>query len=410
MEDDNIFDINKVLQNSFISVKDASKEKDIEIIFEMCTTLPRKLRGDAKVLEELLTNIFTFILKDTKKPEIVLSLDAPSDFLYEESVSFKIRDIGIDKEKILAFLEEEINMPLGVLDGKIVHDQNDIHLSMPFIISELGFRRHYRLPSRDMLQKKVLLIIESENVTESIMKMFKYFPYDVDIGFKSFEETSTALMQYDVVLIEENLVTDTFVSMLQEVKKEKDLKDVLLVDTYKEKCKSFCSYLEKPVTQESIFELIISLFETEHMLKELASESNMQGLLEQNESSSLSNVIAKNKSKQLDVLNTQLGMKNTQKLGVEYRDELEKFVEMFDESDLYFRKIVNEKANHKIKEFCKDLEKQSKIIGAESMQKFADIVSLIFVYDKLDMLPIYPGRFYLELDKLIVSIKRYLYV
>jgi len=410
LEDDNIFDINKVLQNSFIFVKDASKEKDIEIIFEMCPTLPRKLRGDAKVLEKLLTNILTFVIKYTKKSEIVLSLDAPSDFLYEESVSFKMRDIGIDKEKTLAFLEEETNTPLGVLDGKIVHDQNDIHLSMPFIISELGFRRHYRLPSRDMLQKKVLLIIESENVTESIMKMFKYFPYDVDIGFKSFEETSTALMQYDVVLIEENLVTDTFVSMLQEVKKEKDLKDVLLVDTYKEKCKSFCSYLEKPVTQESIFELIISLFETEHMLKELASESNMQGLLEQNESSSLSNVIAKNKSKQLDVLNTQLGMKNTQKLGVEYRDELEKFVEMFDESDLYFRKIVNEKANHKIKEFCKDLEKQSKIIGAESMQKFADIVSLIFVYDKLDMLPIYPGRFYLELDKLIVSIKRYLYV
>ena len=40
------------------------------------------------------------------------------------------------------------------------------------------------------------------------------------------------------------------------------------------------------------------------------------------------------------------------------------------------------------------------------MLKFADIVSLIFVYNKLDMLPIYPGKFHIELQKLIVEIKK----
>ena len=60
----------------------------------------------------------------------------------------------------------------------------------------------------------------------------------------------------------------------------------------------------------------------------------------------------------------------------------------------------------KIKEFCIDLEKHAKLIGAESMLKFADIVSLNFVYNKLDMLPIYPGKYHIELQKLIVEIKK----
>ncbi|OYY31777.1 MAG: hypothetical protein B7Y63_01435, partial [Sulfurovum sp. 35-42-20] len=82
----------------------------------------------------------------------------------------------------------------------------------------------------------------------------------------------------------------------------------------------------------------------------------------------------------------------------------------FDKSDLYFRQIVNEKAINKIKQFCIDLEKHAKIIGAESMLKFADTVSLIFVYNKLDMLVIYPGKFHLELKKLLEEIKKELHI
>lgn len=97
-------------------------------------------------------------------------------------------------------------------------------------------------------------------------------------------------------------------------------------------------------------------------------------------------------------------------MGLKYPNELKKFLDSFDRSDLYFREIVNEKAINKIKEFCIDLEKQAKLIGAQSMLKFAEIVSLIFVYDKLDMLPIYPGKYHIELQKLIEEIKKELHL
>ena len=421
---ENIFDINSILKNSFSKLEHLSKDKKIELIFEMHSTIPRELKGDVDAIERLLSTILTFVFQYTAKNEIVLSLNAPEDFLYEELISFKIEKSGITKEKVLAFLETELGNSLTKLEGEVVYDECDIHLNIPFSISELGFRRHYRLPSKSMLQKKVLLIVESDNVTQSISKMFKYFPYDVDIGFQAFQKGKATLEKYDVVIIEDHLVTDSFVSTIQSIKNEKELKYVLLGDTSMKGCESSCACLLKPVTQESIFELIVSLFQSEERINTTtntkplnpkveemsAHERAINSMSKQDESSSLSNIIEKKKSEHVSILDTQLGMKNAQAMGLDYGDELEKFVDTFDKSDLYFRQIVNEKATNKIKEFCIDLEKQSKIIGAESMQKFADIVSLIFVYDKLDMLPIYPGRFHLELDKLIVAIKRKLYI
>mgnify|MGYP000718280366 CR=1 FL=1 len=71
---------------------------------------------------------------------------------------------------------------------------------------------------------------------------------------------------------------------------------------------------------------------------------------------------------------------------------------------------MNENAINKMKEFCVDLETQAKLIGAESLLKTAETLNLIFVYNKLDMLPIYPGKYHLELQKLIEEIKKELHI
>jgi len=108
----------------------------------------------------------------------------------------------------------------------------------------------------------------------------------------------------------------------------------------------------------------------------------------------------------LPVLNKKTGEENAKKMGLKYHNELKKFLDTFDRSDLYFRDIVNQEATNKIKEFSIDLEKQAKLIGAESIWKLAETISLIFVYNKLDMLPIYPGKYHLELQKLLTEIKK----
>jgi len=423
-----IFDINMVLLTVFSSLETLRKEKNIELIYDIDPTIPRELRGDSERLQRVLTQILTFVLENTDKKEILLSLSAPEDFLYEEDISFKIKETNIVNVKAQEFLETRLSKILEILDGKIVYDKSiDMHINIPFQINELGYRRHYRLPDISMMGKKILVLCESEKVTESIKKMFKYFLYDVDAGVEEFTSQGSNMAAYDILLLEDKYATGEFDQIIAKVQQELPLKYVLLRDSHIVPGKDshlVSTHLIKPVTQESVFELIISLFQHEVKHREIKTEGqkyivdlgkvfkNIENLERTNplghilnDGSNINVMIEKKKGVKEPILDKALGEENTRKVGLSYTKELKSFVETFDRSDRYFRQIVNEKATQKIKEFCIDLEKHAKLIGAQSMLKFADIVSLIFVYDKLDMLPIYPGKYHLELEKLLEEIK-----
>lgn len=425
---ENLFDINKILRNSFLTVKNSNRDKKIDLIFEMGTTIPRELRGNDIVFERLLTILLTFIYQNTHNDEIVLQLDAPEDFLFEEFISFKIENSGMPKEKIVAFLETGLDNTLQTLNGNIVYDKDvDIHLEIPFTIGELGFRRHYRLPAKSMLDKKILLIVSSDNLGRSITKMFKYFPYNVDVKHA---EDNVDLSAYDLLIVEEILVNESFSKKVETIQERQNLKFVILGTgqmSINTAGAVVSTHLLKPVTQDSIFELIISLFDAHAKpMKMKPSKPEVQRVqpsvnivhhekppvIKNNtqESSALSHLIEEKKAQHTLVLDTKVGLENAKKLGITYSDTLKEFLDNFGKSDLYFRQIAGEKSSHKIKEFCLDLEKQAKLIGAEGMVKFTDIISLIFVYDKLDMLPIYPGRYHIELEKLVREIKKYLHL
>ncbi len=424
-----LFDINIILVTLFSSVETIRDEKKIELIYDMEATIPRELRGDPTVLSRLLTKTLTFVFQNTDKKEIVLSLSAPEDFLFEELISFKIKETHIPKEKVLEFLETNLSKDLEILEGKIVYERNaDIHLDIPFKINELGYRRHYRLPDTAMLNKKVLLICENEEVAKSIKHMFNYFHYDVDVGYDAFKEHGNDLTPYDILIVEDRLNTEAFEHIIARIQQNIPLKYVLLQDAHIPETRivqCVSTHLIKPVTEESIFELIVSLFQNgtqngegrsqtkmnivdiEKVLQTTKKNLNHQNMDQGNlTTNGLHAVIENEKKLTLAVLDRKIGEENSKKMGLVYKDELKKFLDTFDRSDIYFRQIVNEKSTHKIKAFCIDLGKQAKLIGAEGMLKFADIVSLIFVYNKLDMLPIYPGKYHIELQKLIEEIKK----
>ena len=422
------FDINGVLLKVFSSLESIRDERKIELIYEMEASIPKELKGDVDVFTRLLSKVLTFVFQNTTTKEIVLSLHAPEDFLYEEFISLSMNDIHIPKEKIKDYLENNITKELEILEGKIVDDKDsDIHLNIPFQINELGYRRHYRLPDIGMLGKKVLLISESEKITQSIKKMFTYFLYDVDAGFEAFKKQGNDLSQYDILVIDDCVATDVFEQIVARIQKNISIKYVLLRDSDIVEVKHsdvVSTNLIKPVIPESIFELIATLFhndiqpvvnrsevtkcivDLEKILSKSVTEeiSTVDNVMRDN----LNQLIEKKKELNSSLLNTKLGEENTKKMGLIYTNELKKFLEVFDRSDIYFRQIVNERASNKIKEFCIDLEKQSKLIGAEKMFSFSDIVSLIFVYDKQDMLPIYPGKYHIELQNLLEAIREHL--
>lgn len=421
-----LFDINIILMTLSSSLETIREEKNIELIYDMDATIPKELRGDPTVLQHLLNQMLTFVCQHTDLKEIVLSLSAPEDFVFEDPIYFKIEKTNIPRDQVQAYLESNLSKDLEKLGGKVIYDKDaDIHIEIPFVINELGYRRHYRLPDMSMMGKKVLLVCESPKVAKSIEKMFKYFLYEVDVGLDAFKAQGNNLNPYDILILDDKYNSEEFEHIIAKVQQHIPLKYVLLQDDHhvEHKTISVSTHLIKPVTEESVFELIISLFKNERDrkdIKEKAKENivdlekllqihkhnekhvNPSSMYEEN----LQTIIEKRREINLPVLDTKSGEENTKKMGLKYANELKNFLDSFDRSDIYFREIVNEKSIHKIKEFCIDLEKHAKLIGAENILKLAETVSLIFVYNKLELLPIYPGKYHIELQKLITEIKK----
>ncbi len=176
--------------------------------------------------------------------------------------------------------------------------------------------------------------------------------------------------------------------------------------------------------QESIYDLIILLFEDQiknRSIKSIEKKTiiNMEKYIDttmKKEKKVFTEKRSRDKINQNSmkeesgkvVLDTKIGEQNINKLGLVYAMELNKFLDSFTGSDKYFRQVVNDKQTWQIKEFCIDLEKHTKEIGAQSMSHLVSEISLLFVYDKLDMLPVYTNKYHVELTKLITEIKNYL--
>jgi len=427
---DNFFDINMVLMTLFVSLESIREKKKIELIYDIDPTIPKELKGDVHAVTHILTHILTHVLKYSVKDEIVLSLHAPKDFLYEESISFVLEDSGLAQEEVKHLLETTIKSELNAVNGQIVSSDkaSNIHINIPFKLNDLGNRRYYRLPDIGMLGKKVLLITKSEKVAKSLQKMFNYFLYEVDIGKEAYKKRGNNLGYYDIFVINEKLVNQGLEELVQKVQQHTDLKYVILRDSNAEPMPSSMvesTYLIKPVMQESIFELIIALFQADidnrtiktlDKISAISMDKYIDEAFVQSEKRFVNSIVKNIEHNSVEIkendnhvtLDVNTGKLNAKKLGLIYRDELEDFMESFNRSDIYFREIAQSKSVWQIKEFCINLEKKANLIGAQRVANIAEQVSLLFVYNNLDYLPVYAAKYHIELENVIREIKAYL--
>jgi len=430
---DKFFDINMVLMTLFVSLESIRDKKKIELVYDIDPTIPKELKGNVNAVTHILTHMLTFVFQNSEKREVVLALHAPQDFLYQESISFVIEDSGIRQEEIHDFLEMKIKSELDAVDGEIIDsdDGSNIHINIPFKLNELGNRRYYRLPDIGMLGKRVLLICKSEKVVISLKKMFKYFLYEVDAGKEAYQKRGSSLGYYDIFVLEDKLVNTGLENLVTKVQHDTDLKYVILRDSNKNAeipSKAKYTILLKPVMQESIFELIVALFTKEignrrikptDDIPMISMDKYLNEAFVRTEKFFVHTELKKTEQYTVKpvkiteeedhaVLDVELGMETTRKMALTYKNELKNFIETFDRSDIYFRDISQAKAVWQIKEFCINLEKQANLIGAQRVAHIAEQISLLFVYNELDDLPVFSAKYHIELNNVISEIQTYL--
>ena len=428
-KNDQTFDITVILMTLFSALEIARDENHIELIYDIDATVPKELKGNSKALVYLLTQILTFVFQKSERKEIVLKISAPEDFLYKEMVTFAIRDTGIDSEKIHHFIKKCLGESVKPLEAEIEEIGSDIIITLPLKVENIGNRRHYRLPQDSMLGKKVLLFCNKKKMAHSLEKMFKYFLYEVDVGLKAYKAQGSNLSRYDMIVISDSMITVQLETLIAKVQQKKSLKYVIVqsADTVKIVQKEIqTAYLIKPVMQESIYELIISLFKDDSsskmgqagavptvidMSKYINFSMKMEGqkyIESTKQEKKEEEIPVFEEVENIPILDTELGKENARKIRMDYAEKLESFLKDFKRSNTFFRQTVRNNAVWHIKEFLINLEKEARFIGAMRLASLAEKASLLFVYDNLDGIEMYVSNYDVELRKVLIEIQKYL--
>jgi len=275
------FNLNNVLNGVLGLLSHRFEGSNIELIFEIDNDIPKKIIGDPLHLSEVLTEVLQNALEYTENGEVKLHISLNS----RNSLKFTIIDTGIgitdrqletlfiptytsnDEYKGLGlFVAKELSLLMGGELKIIKSDENGtiFDCTIPFTLVE-NSRDDYKLPENISKNKKILIYEHNESSAFAIKKMFEYFNFKVDIvSPQKFNSNNINLASYDILLVDINKLDKSHIANIRDIRKQNDLKIVHLSNVFSTKRFIAHDYIddwiEKPINQERIYELLISLF------------------------------------------------------------------------------------------------------------------------------------------------------
>lgn len=284
------FNLNNVLNevSGLLGTKYAGKQ--LELIFDVDNNVPRYMIGDSLHIGRVLTNLFEYLFSQLTDEELKLEVSMFNSHEEKIDVQFRLRDTGpgipsdLLESLFVPYYDEEqgayvglglfIAKALAELMGGTLYAESrkgkgtTFILDLPLKLVDSENRRRYRLPDKALTEKNVLIVDSNFNSALAIKKMFAYFRHDVRVIRKEDFEFSMPKMEgYDIVILKESLFSEKVLRHLHEIKKVKrDLKIIALNNLLNVKESNFHdglidAHLFKPVNQERVFELIITLYD-----------------------------------------------------------------------------------------------------------------------------------------------------
>lgn len=280
------FDLNALLDDISNIITHKANEKHIELIFDIDRSVPNKLIGDPLRLLQVLVNLLNNAIKFTEQGHVILRARGQQISRLNLKIHFEVIDtgIGMDQGQIAKLFQsytqadESITRKYGgtglglaicknlvsLMGGSIqVSSEPNIGSTFSFNIklhSDFDFeKRHYRLPSTDLMSKNALILDESTDHSSVLQRGLEYFHYEV----KSISESSDAVAlfknyAFDIVFIDTKMVlTGEFKRELQNRIKEDALKLVWMGEDIK---KRGGYILSKPFNQLDIFNTVLAIY------------------------------------------------------------------------------------------------------------------------------------------------------
>jgi CheY-like chemotaxis protein len=284
------FNLNNVLNELSGTLCSRFNGSKVELIFDIDNSIPRRLIGDSLHLGQILNNILENSMESLVDEELKLKISMFSTFEDKIELQFQIIDSGsgmTEDEKDSLFIpyyddKDSQYVGLGLFVAKELVSMMDGELSvqsssgkgstftitLPFIMVDPENKRRYRLPVKELTDKKVFIVDSSYNSALAIKKMFAYFKHDVKvISIEKFMQSKPKLTSYDIVVLDESLLSIRTLDYLKLIKAEKEFKIIALNSLLRVAQNKVThdnlidKVLMKPLNQERVFEVITSLYE-----------------------------------------------------------------------------------------------------------------------------------------------------
>jgi len=280
------FAFSEVLDEVIKRLNNQLREENFEVVYDIAADVPSKIIGDEiKFIDILYYLIQNVVLNsDTYLIEVKIKrLNFGDDALHLE-IHIPNGDNNFSEEKLDIFTpfeggETETDLELflaksyaNLMHGDVnfnVEATNDsafvveVKLYMP----NPGELRHYRLPSKSMIEHSVLVVDDHTESALAVKKMFEYFKNEVDVlSSKELFVALEMLDDYDIVVIQERYYAKHLNKKLLSIKENRNIKVVSLnknegfKHSNEETIMLLDAELTKPVTVQKVFDLLVSLY------------------------------------------------------------------------------------------------------------------------------------------------------
>jgi len=256
-----------------------------EVIYFVDARLPKQIVGDYVHIGEALGNLLQEALLYAAAREVKLSLRAYRTFSGGMELHGEITYLPGDEdpldhyftpeydeqknryERINRFVARElIELMGGTVEvaggggGQVL-----VRITLPVEAPQSEERRKYRLRRVEDTRKRVLVTQESYEASLAIKEMFAYFRHQVDVmKAERFEQIRPNLEEYDILVIDEALISVLLTEYLEVLRRNHSLKVVGLRGVFDHEYPIPRQILDarelRPLTMKRVFGLINDLF------------------------------------------------------------------------------------------------------------------------------------------------------
>jgi len=283
------FNLNHVIRHVINIVSVAARENGTRVELDIHKNVPPYIIGDSLRLTQVLINLLSNAVKFTKNGVVVLSIRKTSQHAEQLTLEFVVKDNGIGMTQnqlnsiFLSYAQASestarefggtglglsiVKYLVDIMHGDIQVESKKQHgttfvVHLQFDIRQANEKRFYRLPSREYLNKRVLIVEKTEGNVAKLKEAFSYFNYVVHT-IPSFDDiVLDDNIKFDIVIINKDQVNKKLIDIIKRMKEENKTKFILFSNSVLELDKELLEELEidehlnRPFTQEDVLELL----------------------------------------------------------------------------------------------------------------------------------------------------------